>query len=287
MKIIYIGSSKSSLSLIPLQSLINSQFAVSAIAIDSPDSTINVIQNNSIESIALEKNIPFIKMDKTYTRTISEISKIKPDIILVSCYSRLIPQSITSLAKHGSFNIHPSMLPAFRGPTPLFWQYKEGIDNFGVSLHRISNSFDTGNIVLQKSVEMKEGLNKKMATETLAHAASDLVLRLVSEIKNNNLSENIQNKSLASYQTYPTKDDYTVSTLWTAKRIFNFISAYKNNGVIFVCEVSGQAVEIADVISYQDSPYHDMNNEDVKQQNNIIKFSCQTGYIECQLNESK
>lgn len=148
MKILYIGSS-GPLSLIPLQALINSRYTICAIAVDEDNGEFNVINSGFIQSLAFEHSIPLIKLNETLTDVVLQISSYQPDIILVSCYARLISQSITSVAKMGAFNLHPSLLPCFRGSTPLFWQFRKGTSNFGITLHCVISEFDTGKILSQ------------------------------------------------------------------------------------------------------------------------------------------
>lgn len=283
MNILYIGS-EGPLSLIPLQALIKSKHNVCALAFDDDlNSDFNVINSGSTQLLALNNSIPLIKLNKNYTNVVSQIQSYQPDVILVSCYARLLPQSILSLAKKGCFNIHPSLLPYFRGPNPLFWQFREGINNFGVTLHRITEEFDKGAIISQKSVNIQDGINKNEANELLALVASDLMLNTLDDIQNEQVSEILQNNQSASYQSYPTADDYVVSTLWTAKRIYNFINAYKGSGVSFLCEINKQKIKLLDAYSYQEESYDNMNREEVLLEGEVIKFACQTGYIECQI----
>jgi len=283
MNILYIGSA-GPLSLIPLQALINSKYAICAVAADKDNNgEFNVINSGSIQSLAFDNSIPLIKLNEKLTDVVLQISSYQPDIILVSCYSRLVPQSILSLAKTGSFNLHPSLLPKFRGPTPLFWQFHEGISDFGITLHRMNAKFDTGNILSQKKVEMHEGINKYDATTLLANAGSNLILGFLNDVSNNNTHEVVQDNALSSYQSYPTENDYNVSTMWTAKRIYNFINAYKGNGATFLCEINKQKIKLLDAYSYQEESYDNMNREEVLLQGDVIKFACQTGYIECQI----
>lgn len=286
MNILFIGSS-TTLSFIPLRTLIESKYTICAFAFDELNSELNVINTDSIQSLAFDNSIPLIKIDKNYSNATSQIKALKPDIIFVSCYARLLPQSILSLAKIGCFNAHPSLLPKFRGPNPLFWQFHEGDNNFGVTLHRISQEFDAGSIVSQKSTKFIDGINYNDCIKLLAIIASELIINLLNDLENEIIDEHefidehSQNHSLASYQSYPTKDDYEINVYWSAKRIYNFISAYKNNSIEFICKLNGQEVKIIDVYSYQDSPYEGMKNKMVVQEKDVIKFSCKSGYIEC------
>ena len=283
MNILYIGS-EGPLSLVPLQALIKSKHNVCAFAFDEQlNSDFNVINSGSTQSLALNTSIPLIKLNKNYSNVVSQIKSYQPDVILVSCYARLLPRSILSLAKKGCFNIHPSLLPYFRGPNPLFWQFRDGIGNFGITLHRMNSEFDAGNIVSQKKVEMYGGINKNNATKLLANAASNLILDFLDDVSKNNIYEVAQDNTLSSYQSYPTKNDYTVSTSWPAKRIYNFIHGYKEKGVSFLCEVNGHNFKLVDVLSYQDGAYNNMGDKKIVIEGELITFACQSGYIQCQI----
>jgi len=282
MKILYIGSS-GPLSLIPLQALINSKYTICAIAVDEDNSEFNVINSGSIQSLAFEHSIPLIKLNETLTDVVLQISSYQPDIILVSCYARLIPQSIISAAKTGAFNLHPSLLPCFRGPAPLFWQFRQGTRDFGVTLHRMNSEFDTGKILSQKKVEMQDGINKYDATNLLASTGSKLILDFLDDVSKNNIHEVAQNNALSSYQSYPAEGDYTVSTLWSAKRIYNFIKGYKEAGVSFLCEVNGHNFKLVDALSYQEGACNNIGDNKIVTEGELITFSCLDGYIQCQI----
>ncbi|MDH5368954.1 MAG: formyltransferase family protein [Gammaproteobacteria bacterium] len=284
MKIIYIGSSSSSLSLIPLQTLINSKHTICALAVDDdPVSDFNVINSNSIQSLAFSNSIPVIKIAKNQSGLISKLQLYKPDIILVSCYGRRLSVSSLSTARKGSFNVHPSLLPAFRGPNPLFWQFRQGVYDYGITIHRLTEEFDAGNIVAQKTVNIKDGINKNEATTILANASSDLILKMLDDVENESIAETLQNNQAVSYQSFPNKSDYMVSTLWNAKRIYNFIKAYKGKGVSFLCYVNNKKFKLIDAYSYQEEPYKNMNGSAVIEEGELISFSCKNSYIKCQV----
>lgn len=286
MNILYIGSS-SPLSLIPLQLLIKSQYRICAIAVDGDsNSEFNIINSGSIsiQSLAFDNSIPLVKLNQNFTGMDLKTSLFQPDIILVSCYARLIPQSVLSIANVGAFNLHPSLLPHFRGPTPLFWQFRKGIRDFGVTLHRMNSEFDTGNIITHRKVEMHDGINKHQATKRLANMGGELIIDFLRKVTKNNIHDIAQDNDLSSYQTYPTKDDYTVSTSWAAKRIYNFINAYKEAEVFFLCEVEGDKFKLVDAFSYQEIAYGDMGgNKRYIVEGDVITIACNNSYVQCQI----
>lgn len=279
MKIVYIGSD-SSFSLIPLLALVKSKHDVCAFAYDDVNSHFSTITSNSVQLVALKNSVDLIKIDNDYSNAISKIRSYQPDVIIVSCYPRLLPSALLSIAKEGCFNIHPSMLPSFRGPVPLFWQFREGIDDFGITLHRMTNMFDDGNIISQETVKIEDGISQNKAMELLAKSSCNLVMRMLDDIENGMLTEKAQDNMRASHQTFPDENDYSISLSWSAKRIYNFVSAYKEKGRVFVCEAEGKKYKLLDVYSYQNTCYiDDMNNES----ENIVILSCNLGYIRCKV----
>ena len=149
----------------------------------------------------------------------------------------------------------------------------------------MDEKFDTGDIISQQKVVMQDAVSIHQATDFLANVASDLILHTLNDIENNCIIERSQNNLMASYQSFPEIDDYRVSTLWTAKRIYNFINAYKKNNVPFLCDITGKQFNLIDAYTYQNTPYSNMNGEQVVLEGDKITFSCKNSYIQCQLKE--
>jgi len=283
MNILFIGSS-SSLSLIPITTLITSEYSVCAVATNDINNTIfNAINTGTIQSLAFDNAIPIINLNENIVTVLDQIIHYQPDVIITSCYPHKIPDSILSLAKMGAYNLHPSLLPLFRGPSPLFWQFREGVDEFGVTLHRMSPEFDQGDIVAQKIVKMNDGVSINAATSLMADIGGQLILEFLDNLSKNNINEQAQDESISSYQSFPTMDDYTVSALWNAKRIYDFINAYKENNVFFLCDIDGRNFKLVDALSYQNGTYAEMACEQYKVTGDIIFFACRTGFIQCRI----
>ena len=159
LKIIYIGSS-GPLSLIPLQRLLDCGQAVVAVALEADDEPVLQDQripllttnHGSVASLARLHGIPLIELSRPWVYSVDEMGRYAPDLIVVSCFARKLPESVLSIPHIGCFNLHPSLLPAYRGPVPLFWQFRAGVKTFGITLHRMSSRLDAGNIVAQTGV---------------------------------------------------------------------------------------------------------------------------------------
>lgn len=286
MNILFIGSS-TELSLAPLYALINSNSHLCTIATDNKnESKFSTIISGSIQSVALKKSLSLININTVESDVIAEIKLLQPDIILVSCYPKLISQSILSLAKFGAFNLHPSLLPQFRGPAPLFWQFHDGVSDFGVTLHRMSSHFDAGNIVLQESLIIPDGIHINDAINLVANCGARLTLDLIDLLGEHNLKEIAQDESLSHYQSFPTQNDYRVFVSWTAKRIYNFVCAYKEENVFFLCEIDGVDYKLIAALSYQNNVYESIRSKKYSIEGDVIMFACCDGYIKCQIKQS-
>ncbi|VAW66758.1 Phosphoribosylglycinamide formyltransferase [hydrothermal vent metagenome] len=300
MKIIYIGSD-GPLSCAPLKALLRyterdsfeNEFRISAIVSDCFNSThervghIPVIdyRSNSLESLAFQHNISLFKIQKSLSDVIPAIESCQADIIIVSCFAYKLPDSVLNIPRIGCFNIHPSLLPAFRGPSPLFWQFRAEKCDFGVSLHRMTSKFDNGNIIAQKPIIIPDGSNSLQAIELLAHASAETLLQALPGFIQGAFKETPQDETQASYQSFPLDDDFIVTTEWNARRMFNFICVNEAPGLLFICEVSGQSFYISRALSYQKTAYSGFKacRDKPGIKNNQLVLACSSGFIHCEL----
>jgi len=268
MRILYIGSS-SPLSWKPLKALLHlsqrasapDKFHVCAIARSEAcrgnhSVSIPVVdtRSDSLESLAYIYNIPLIHIHDNFVDMDETFKACQPDIIIVSCFAHKIPDAIRNIAPLGCFNIHPSLLPRYRGATPLFWQFKAGERMFGTTLHRMSSEMDSGDIISQKTRVMPDGANIHEATHLLAHSAGELLLQFIIDLSNGLLVQTAQNHQQATYQRFPVTDDYTVYHTWSARRIYNFICAYEQPDRYFKCLINDQVFLLTKALCWQTLP---------------------------------
>lgn len=166
MNIVFIGS-PSILSYVPLSVLIETGRIVHAVAVDgeykqpphNPKLPALVEHSTSLTALARVHGIPVINLRGEWPDAVEQLARIAPDVILVSCFGRKLPADVISIPRYGCFNLHPSLLPSFRGPAPMFWQFRAGTETFGISLHCVSSQLDAGDIVAQTRVSIPDGVN--------------------------------------------------------------------------------------------------------------------------------
>lgn len=216
MKILFVGT-PGAFSLPPLQALLQSEHTIAAVVVppDSANISGDIIPllpphaNHTIITLAQSLNIPVIP-----PRDAPET-----DAIVVACFPRRLSANFLSRARRAALNIHPSWLPQYRGPAPVFWQLRDGVTAPGVTLHRMTAELDAGNIVAQSCVQLPAGASGPQIDQLLAGAGAQL---LQTALTGGELTGSPQPPG-GSYQSWPQADDWTIPCGWRAERAFNFM----------------------------------------------------------------
>jgi methionyl-tRNA formyltransferase len=130
----------------------------------SPLPLLNPYLSESSAQIAWEREIPLFALSKPgAAATLAALGELRPDLACVACFPRRIPPPLLALPPLGFLNIHPALLPAHRGPAPLFWTLRAGERRSGVTLHLMDTGLDTGPIVAQAPIELPDGISGPQA----------------------------------------------------------------------------------------------------------------------------
>lgn len=223
---------------------------------------IHIVQNtnhNTVERLALERHIPIIYVqDTTLGQLQFNLQKHQPDYVLVACFPFKLPTSVWQLPKIAALNLHPSMLPAYRGPQPIFWQLKNGEAKTGVSLHLLSDEIDTGDIVIQSEVNLRPGMRGRAIETKLGEFGAKLFLEALRLYQLNNVTIQPQSWVQASYMPEPKFEDFELSTNWSARRAFMFMRGTEEWGRTYQVKLGDTTVYVKSVMAY--SPSGTINN---------------------------
>jgi methionyl-tRNA formyltransferase len=111
---------------------------------------------SSVIDVAKDLGLKSINPKIISNKLIDEIEAIEPDLILSVYYRKVLPHRLINIPKLGAINIHPSALPFYRGPVPTAWAIMNGEKEFGITIHKIDEGIDTGEILLQELFEIKD-----------------------------------------------------------------------------------------------------------------------------------
>jgi methionyl-tRNA formyltransferase len=176
-----------------------------------------------------------------------------PDYILVACFPYRLPSFIIDWPLLGCLNIHPSLLPKYRGPDPIFWQLQKNEFQTGVSLHLVTPELDAGPIVDQKICPYVEGAERNDIEIMLAESGAALFISLITTKSAPSFTGKQQDESLASYYQYPSTDNYEVSSSWSAKHAYNFINGTHSPSGFYTAKIKNQTIYITSALEYSNN----------------------------------
>lgn len=208
--------------------------------------------HTSILELAWEREIPVWEVQQlSDPETIRVFAAYHPDMICVACFSKHIPQSILDIPPLGCLNVHPSLLPTNRGPEPLFWTFREGIQRTGVTIHLMDEGMDSGAIVAQGVIQIPDGISYAELEEQSAELGGKLLAQSVWELYHGVAKPVAQDETKSSYHTFPSEDDLVVPVAeWDARRIYNFICGVASWGRQIILKDGNEIVRVKSAISY-------------------------------------
>lgn len=139
-----------------------------------------------VKEYALEENLEIYQPTKLRKNEeiYETIKKLNPDIICVVAYGKLLPKEILEIPRLGSINVHPSLLPKYRGSAPIQWSIINGDKKTGVTIMYLSEEMDAGDIILQEETKIKEDETSGELWERLSKMGAELLLKALKDIEN-------------------------------------------------------------------------------------------------------
>jgi len=212
---------------------------------------IQTSKHKTIEVLALEQGIPIIYVQNIEDpHFFAQLKAYDALFFVVACFPYLIPQSIWELPKLSSLNIHPSLLPHFRGPSPLFWQLKAGSKVFGITIHQLNQYFDQGNILLQKKVSLKDGIRGRSIDRLFGTIAAKMLVSLAANYCPEPTDSVISEKQDSRYYPIPQASDFTIPLTWSAKHAFNFMRGTEEWEVPYPIEIGNKQFRLSRALAY-------------------------------------
>ena len=147
-----------------------------------------------VKEYALEKKIKIFQPEKITTNTDfnEELKALKPDLVCVVSYGVILPKSFLKIPPLGCVNVHPSMLPKYRGSAPIQWAILNGDKTTGVTIMYLNEQMDAGDIISQQEVNIGEDETTGELWNRLSTIGSDLLLESVKEIENGTVTRTHQ-----------------------------------------------------------------------------------------------
>ncbi len=155
----------------------------------------------------------------------SALARSQPELIVSWFWTRLLPGEWLRAARYGGIGVHPSLLPRYRGPNPYFWCIDDGDPQAGVTLHTLAPEYDTGAILLQRSLAIGERTAWQLARALDRPSLSLLREGVGRYARSHPLTPTAQDESAATWAPEPTGRELSVDWRWPTERVLRRIRA--------------------------------------------------------------
>ncbi len=295
MRILYFGMS-GTFSQIPLAHLLANGVDVCGVVVPTGDEVgirplpppqintdiplLNPYFDRNIIQLGWQHGIPVWEVgDLSRPEVVAALSETKPDLAIVACFSKRIPQSLLETPTHDFLNLHPSLLPKYRGAQPLFWSFREGDSDNGVTLHFMDAGFDSGDIALQQRVTFPDGVSGNEADRICAELGGRMMVEAIGKLEGGKL-ERVRQTAVPSYAPNPTAADFVIETSWTARRAFNFMRGTAEWERLYAIILDdGRKVVVKTAVAFHPT---EKLSQPVSYQQNRTFIQFQTGWLQTQ-----
>jgi methionyl-tRNA formyltransferase len=182
------------------------------------------ITNSPIHNLALQNNLKVITPKTLKTpETQAEFINFKADAAVVVAYGLILPKAILEGTKLGCINIHPSLLPRWRGAAPIQRTIIEGDKETGITIIKMDEGIDSGNMITQEKFTLDNRISSQELEDKLADMGADILLKTLKEINHGNYLETKQDSSLVTYAKKLEKEEAQIDWNLEAEKIHNKI----------------------------------------------------------------
>lgn len=207
---------------------------------DKPTGRKQIITPSPVKILALENNIKVLTPESLkLEQSENDLKEIDADIYILAAYGKIIPSAVLEIPKNGVICVHPSLLPKFRGATPVQNAILHGLKETGVTLFQMDKEIDHGPILLQEKTEIKPNENTESLLNRLAGLSASMCANLLDNFSK--FEPIVQNHEEASYtRKIETSDAYLdPMDLKRAQEGNAFVAEILNNKIHAFCPEPG------------------------------------------------
>jgi len=236
-----------------LKALLNEKYNVVGVitAPDRPAGRGQKLRESAVKLFAKSKGLPILQPKNLKNEKFLEaLQSLKPNLQIVVAF-RMLPKVVWQLPKYGTFNLHASLLPEYRGAAPINWAIINGETKTGVTTFFIDEKIDTGEIILQQEIRIESDENAGALHDKLMQIGSELVIETVGYINDDNVKTQPQTKLVQLKSANKlNKDNCKIDWSDTINNIYNKIrglSPYPTAWCYFQNDIEKLPVKIYDV----------------------------------------
>lgn len=234
MKIVFMGTPD--YAAVTLKKLIEKGYDIPAVFAqpDKPVGRKHILTPPPVKVLAEENGIKVYQPETLRDGKAAEILKeLAPDVIVVVAYGKILPKEILGIAKYGCVNGHASLLPKYRGASPIQWSIVCGENKTGVTTMFMDVGMDTGDILEQQEVDIGENETAEELFERLSVVSADLMVSTIEKLEKGEITPIKQNDAEATHAPIIKKEMALIDFTKTASEVHNAIRGYYSWPVAF------------------------------------------------------
>jgi len=226
-KIVFFGTSEFAVP--ALKNLLNFGYKIEAVVTqpEKPAGRLRVTVPSPIKKAALENNILALEPHnlKNDEEFFKHFKHLNPDLCIVASYGKIIPSRYLEIPTYGFINIHPSLLPKYRGPSPIQMTIMNGDEEAGVTIILIDEQVDHGKIVSSIKYKVLRDKNYKETEEELAKLGAELLIETLPKYIGGDIKPQEQDHARATFTKMLTRENGRIDWNEPAEKIYNQIRA--------------------------------------------------------------
>ena len=274
MKIVFLGTPDFAVD--SLQAVYDAGHEILAV-VTQPDKERNrrEVTFSPVKQRALDLGLNVLQFQKIRDEGEEILRRLAPDVMVTCAYGQIISQSILDIPKHGVINVHASLLPLFRGSSPIQWAILTGQERTGVSIMRTALQVDSGDVLLQKSVSIGDNETAGELFDRLAKLGAEALVEGLQLIESGRAVFTPQDHSKATHYPMLSKEDGKIDWNCSAKEIVCNIRGM-NPWPSGYCCLGGKIFKIWSAKIAED----ELGIGEIRIVNKTMKIGCRDGAIE-------
>ncbi len=231
----------------PLKSLVENLKEDKIVAVicnkDRPFGRKQILTAPPVKEYALKKGIPVLQYDKIRVEGVEDLKNLNPDLVITCAFGQILSKEILDIPKYGVYNIHASLLPKYRGASPIHYAILNGEEKTGVTIMKTDVGIDTGDIIISKETTIKEQETCGELFERLSVIGAELIIEAVNLLKSGTIKFIPQNNDLATLTKIIKKEYALIDFNQDSKSVVDKIRAFNPSPVAYTF-FNGQPLKI-------------------------------------------
>ena len=197
-----------------------------------------------VKEVAIANNLPVFQPENfREDETVEQLKNLRPDVVAVVAYGRILPQRVLDLVPQGFINIHASLLPKYRGSAPYQWAVLDGLEETGVTAMYLCRQMDAGDMIANKKTPIGPNETAGEVLDRLAELGAQLLSETLTAVKNGTAVATPQDEAQVSYAPMLDKTMCAIDFSKTAQQVHNQVRGL-NPWPVATMELQGKRFKV-------------------------------------------